>query len=183
MAFDEQLGKTVLFGGGGVDDSHSLADTWLFDGSSWQEVRGHGPTGRRYASMAYDPDLRGCLMHGGSVDDAGRQGHCEAWLFRDGEWVHLPQLDTGVRDDHGLAYHHGARMLLMLEGTQGARGILARSSAGWRPVPVRKLHPRHQCSPWAWDEDLQGLVMHGGETHHGGENFDATCVLRVSTNG
>ncbi len=39
MAFDEAIGRIVLFGGG-ADRNHFLNDTWLFDPSSntWSRV-------------------------------------------------------------------------------------------------------------------------------------------------
>ena len=37
MAYDEDRGVTVLFGGLG-DSGVDLDDTWVFDGKSWEEV-------------------------------------------------------------------------------------------------------------------------------------------------
>jgi hypothetical protein len=179
LAFDEALGGTVLFGGIGHGD-RPLGDTWLFNGSSWRQVKGSGPPARRYAALAYDPDLGGCILHGGSVDDAGHHMYGDTWLFRDRAWTRLPDgFTTEPRDDHGLAYHRAARQLVMLEGINGARGLLARSPDGWQQVSATPLHSRHQCSPLVWDERLNGLVLHGGETHHRGSQFDTTSVLRL----
>jgi hypothetical protein len=181
MAFDESAGVTVLFGG--IDPSdRPLGDTWLFDGNSWWRVPGPAPSARRYAAFAFDPDLKGCLLHGGAEDDRGRRTFGDAWLFRDQVWTRLGAgFETNPRDDHGLAYHRGAQRLVMLEGLAGTRGILVREASGWRTVEASPLHPRHQCSPLAWDEGLGGLVMHGGEVSHGGPQFDTTLVLQLST--
>jgi hypothetical protein len=35
---------------------------------------------RRYAAFAYDPDLTGCVLHGGAADDTGRKIFGDAWL-------------------------------------------------------------------------------------------------------
>jgi hypothetical protein len=179
MAFDEQAGVAVLFGG--IDTKlNSLGDTWLFDGTSWQEVSGMNPPARRYAAMAYDPDLKGCVLHGGSEDEAGRRSFGDTWLFQDRTWKRLGKtFDTDPRDDHGFGYHRGAKRLVMLEGVAGARGILVRETTGWRAVEAHPLHPRHQCSPLAWDAELGGLLLHGGESHHEGPQFDATLLLRM----
>jgi hypothetical protein len=179
MAFDERAGVAVLFGG--IDARfNSLGDTWLFDGASWKEVRGAGPPARRYAALAYDPDLQGCLLHGGSEDEAGRRSFGDAWLFRDNAWERTAgSFDTDPRDDHGLAYHRGAGRMAMLEGVAGRRGVLVRDAEGWRAVAANPPHPRHQCSPLAWDADLGGLLLHGGEAHHEGPQFDATLLLRM----
>jgi hypothetical protein len=179
LAFDEQAGVAVLYGGIDRNDK-PLGDTWLFDGTSWKSVAGKAPPARRYAAFAYDPDLKGCFLHGGSEDDRGNRTFKDAWLFQDKAWKHLGNsFDTDPRDDHGLAYHRGAKRLVLLEGISGKQGILVREAAGWRALEASPLHPRHQCSPLAWDEALDGILMHGGEARHGGPQFDTTWLLRM----
>ncbi len=169
----------MLFGGIDPNDQ-PLGDTWLFDGKSWTNIPGQRPPARRYAALAYDPELKGCLLHGGAVDDNGRMKFGDAWLFQDSAWKRLEEsFDTDKRDDHGLAYHRGARRMVMLEGVSGERGLLVREETGWRKVNTNPIHPRHQCSPLAWDESLGGLLMHGGEEHHMGPQFSATRLLRM----
>jgi hypothetical protein len=179
MAFDEQAGVAVLFGG--VDAAmKSLGDTWLFDGTSWKKVRGTNPPARRYAALAYDPDLNGCLLHGGSDDESGNRSFGDAWLLRGSTWERLGAgFETESRDDHSLGYHRVARRLVMLEGIAGARGVLVLEESGWQFVKASPLHPLHQCSPLAWDADLGGLLLHGGESHHQGPQFDTTILLRM----
>lgn len=168
----------MLFGGVGRFHQ-SLGDTWLFDGSRWKQLKGPSPRPRRYASMAYDPDLQGCVLHGGSNDELGKESYGDAWLFRDGEWTCLgAEFKTSPRDDHGFAYHHTAQCLVMLEGVSAPRGILTRGANGWQRVAIRQLHPPHQCSPLVWNESLNGLMLHGGEVRHGGPQYDATLLLR-----
>lgn len=179
MAFDEQSGAAVLFGGIKPDDT-PLGDTWLFDGAAWQPVSGSSPPPRRYAAFAYDPDLKGCLLHGGAEDDHGRRTFGDAWLFQSNVWKQLDRsFETDPRDDHGLGYHRLAKRLVLLEGVAGARGILVGEATGWRAVQASPLHPRHQCSPLTWDEELGGLLLHGGEVGHGGSQFDQTLLLRM----
>jgi hypothetical protein len=179
MAFDEQAGVAILFGGVGVN-LNSLSDTWLFDGGSWKEVRGSGPPARRYAAMAYDPGMKGCLLHGGSADEGGRRSFGDAWLFQDNTWKRMAmEFDTDDRDDHGFGYHRNSKRMVMLEGVAAKRGILVRDVKGWHAVEANPLHPRHQCSPLAWDADLGGLLLHGGEAQHQGPQFDATLLLRM----
>jgi hypothetical protein len=176
----EEAGLVVLFGGIDPRD-RPLGDTWTFDGNSWRSVPGPGPANRRYAAFAYDPDLKGCILNGGSVDDAGREGFGDTWLFRDRTWTRLgPGFDTSVHDDQGLAYHRTAKKLVMFGGLGGSHGVLVREANGWRTARALPLPPRFQCSPLAWDEGLNGLVFHGGEVQHGGPQFDTTWVLRLS---
>jgi hypothetical protein len=179
LAFNEAEGLTVLFGGIARGDN-TLGDTWVFDGRNWQIAPDPAPPPRRYAALAYDPYLQGCVLHGGSVDDHGHEQFADAWLFRGGGWLRLPHsFDADCRDDHGMAFHYAAQRLVMLEGINGARGLLVREASGWQNANLVEMHPRHQCSPLAWDIGLNGLVMHGGEARHGGPQMDATLALRA----
>jgi Galactose oxidase, central domain len=179
LVYDEESGLTVLFGGIAPGD-RSLGDTWVFDGSAWQPVTGLAPDARRYAAFGFDPDLRGCILNGGSEDDHGKRSFDDSWLFRDRSWMRLPNdFDTDVHDDHALAYHQTAQRLAMFGGLGGPNNVKVLEANGWRAVEAGALPARHQCSPLAWNERLAGLVMHGGEIRHGGPQLNSTCVLRV----
>lgn len=180
LAFDEEFGAIVLFGGIARGDK-SIGDTWLFDGVSWQEVSGPAPPARRYAAFAFDPDLKGCVLHGGSEDDAGRRGFGDTWLFRQRKWTKLGDLsDTMPCDDHSVAYHRTAKQMVMFGGLGGAHGVKVPEERGWKPVKALNLPPRFQCSPMVWDEELNGLVFYGGEARHGGPQFQTLWVFRFS---
>ena len=179
MAFDETAGVTVLFGGITPRDA-PLGDTWLFNGSSWKQVEGEGPPPRRYAALGYDPQLHGCVLHGGSQDDNGIVGFGDAWLFRENRWQRLAALATSRNDDHSLLYDRAAKTLVMFGGLQLPRAVLLRVSDGWHKCLLDPALPRHQCSPVVWSDDLDGLIMHGGETGHRGSQFDATWLLQFA---
>ncbi len=180
LAYDENTGNVVMFGGAG-SLILSLRDTWIFDGSRWRQIDGPGPSARRYSAFAYSPELRGCVLHGGSADDDGKYQFGESWLFRDGAWSRLStRFDTEIRDDHGFAYHRTAERLIMLDGIRSDSGILAASLAGWESVYCPNLQPSHQCAPLAWHAGLDGLLLYGGEAYHGGPQSDTTAVLKVA---
>jgi hypothetical protein len=182
MAFDEALGQTVLFGGISPLD-RPLGDTWTFDGSRWRKWKGKGPPARRYAALAYHPVLKGCVLHGGAVDDNGHEVFGDTWLFRDGQWSPMSDaFDTTKRDDHGLGYHEVAGVMVMLEGLSRPREVLGLGKTGWHEVELERMHPRLQCSPLAYTAHLNGLIMHGGEVSHGGDQFDDTLILRLADN-
>ena len=89
-----------------------------------------GPRPRRYAAFAYDPDLQGSLLRGGSKDGHGGFQYGDAWLFKNGAWKPLGEsFDTDSRDDHGVGYHRAAKRLVLLEGLGGARQIPLRGSS------------------------------------------------------
>lgn len=63
----------------------------------------------------------------------------------------------------------------------GLVGVLAGATSRWGLAFCDPLHPRHQCSPLTWDDRLDGLILHGGEMHHAGPQFDHTAVLRLAS--
>lgn len=179
LAYDERMGVAVLFGGVDLRDE-PFGDTWLFDGRSWLPVRGLAPSARRYAAFAYDPDLEGCVLHGGAEDDHGQRVFGDTWLFREGRWTPLgDEFDLRPRDDHGIGYQREVGRLVLLEGLRGPREVLTRGRSGWEQAEVAPMHALHQCSPLVWNEELGGLLRHGGEVSHKGAQFDATLLLRA----
>jgi len=64
MAFDSSIGKVLLFGGGNVQN---MADTWLWDGSNWDQLSlALEPPGRNVATMAYDSATQQMILFGGT---------------------------------------------------------------------------------------------------------------------
>jgi hypothetical protein len=174
MAYDEATGKVVLFGGISRFD-RPLGDTWLFDGA-WHRSPSFGPAPRRYSAFAYDPQLKGCVLHGGAKDDVGRITYGDAWLYRDDNWEQLPStLATSPRDDHVLVYHYGAQQLVMIGGLR-ADSLLVRDEQRWKPFDA--LPPRRQCAPVTHDERLGGILLYGGETGHAGAQYNSTMLLK-----
>ncbi len=177
FAFDETAGVAVLFGGIARHDK-PLGDTWVFDGRSWRAIKGAGPAPRRYAALAYDPELQGCVLNGGSEDDHGRRSFGDTWLFRNETWQRMAtSLDLPACDDHALAYHHAAKSLVMFGGLGRQNGFLVRVGDAWRMGDAWPMPPRHQCAPLVWSDDLNGLVLYGGEARHAGPQFDTTWLL------
>ncbi len=179
FAFDENAGVAVLFGGISPIGK-PLGDTWVFDGNSWKRVRGPSPSPRRYAAMAYDPELQGCVLNGGCEDDHGRCLFGDSWLFHNLSWQRLDPALARICDDHALAYHQAAKRLVMFGGLAGPHGILLRTGGGWQSTDAQPMPPRHQCSPMVWSDDLNGLVLHGGEAHHAGRQFGTTWLLKYA---
>lgn len=181
MAFDEHREAVVMFGGIGTGD-RSLDDTWTFDGTRWTKLKIPGPSKRRYAALGYHPELRGCVLHGGSEDDAGKRQFNDTWLLRDDKWTRLAP-GFGRRDDHTVGFHPVSQEFLMLDTLHAPErlGVLNVDEGEWDLQPAAEMPPPHQCSPWVWDETQNGLVMHGGERKHGGPNLAETRVLRYQS--
>ena len=87
MAYDEQLGKTVMFGGDhfGPVGLGPIDDTWLWDGTSWtRDWTAAVPIYRAGQAMAYESGTGRILMFGGT--DEGNPGtfYNDTWEFGPG---------------------------------------------------------------------------------------------------
>jgi hypothetical protein len=81
LAYDNALGKLVLFGGENQVNSAGayLNDTWFLNGTTWQQAAGStGPSARRNAGMAYDPTNRQAVLFGGYDGSAAL---ADTWTF------------------------------------------------------------------------------------------------------
>jgi hypothetical protein len=65
MAYDDELGAVVLFGGyGGPGDN--LNDTWIWNGENWAELHpANAPPGSWEAGMTYNPLIKGLFLFSG----------------------------------------------------------------------------------------------------------------------
>lgn len=91
MAFDRQAGVIVLFGGlAGGNPTAALADTWLWDGQQWKEIKTTGPAKRSGHVMTYDM-ARGkiVLYGGGSWDGKVATTYDDLWEWNGKQWMQL----------------------------------------------------------------------------------------------
>ena len=85
MAFDEALGRVVLFGGEGLTAPYGTYvsnqdDTWAWNGYRWEQLQpATHPSARFGSSLAYFPPTRQLVLFGGRTD--GRQTLGDTWLY------------------------------------------------------------------------------------------------------
>ena len=89
MAYDENLKRTVLFGGYITD---YIDQTWVWDGKAWTEVDRDLPPQRALAAMWYDPHLKQTVIFGGvgrptSQDRVNRFN--DMWSFDGTKWTEI----------------------------------------------------------------------------------------------
>jgi hypothetical protein len=92
MAFDEQNGRAVLFGGISRPDSSQIrtyyGDTWEWTGRRWVQLHpGVSPPARAAAVMVYDSNRDRILLFGG--DGAGNIALSDTWSYRNGQWSQI----------------------------------------------------------------------------------------------
>jgi len=82
MAYDEQLGKVILYGG--KNASGNLADLWEWDGISWHRLCPVcNPAARFSHQMIFDTKRQSIVIYGGQD---GEVGFAEAWTWSGGSW-------------------------------------------------------------------------------------------------
>ena len=115
IAYDEARGRLVMAGGFVMENGgpRPLSDTWEWDGTAWQQINVSGPGARDHLAMAYAPDRRAVVMHGGGSPSTGLTG--DTWLYDGQSWTKL--LDDGPpRGRHRIAYDDREKAVLLYGG-------------------------------------------------------------------
>jgi hypothetical protein len=81
MAFDEEQGVLVIFGGAksGSTFSSLTAETWVLRDGAWSLGSTDGPSPRGAPAMAYDPERNKILLYGGFSADQGELADTWEW--------------------------------------------------------------------------------------------------------
>ena len=85
LAYDSWRRRVLLFGGfqGAAGTFTPLADTWTWDGTTWTQVQGAGPSARGLVAMSFDDAHGQAVMFGG---DDGTRDFSETWTFNGVAW-------------------------------------------------------------------------------------------------
>jgi hypothetical protein len=138
MGYDPVRGVAVLFGGraalGGPQST--VGDTWEWDGSSWQEVLGEGPSARKEAGMAWDDVNQRMVLVGGHLEDGSFSD--ETWSYQLGAWQRIEVGGLGPRAQVAVAYDPQSDRILCFGGATDDSAIsadfLQLNPDGWVPV-------------------------------------------------
>jgi hypothetical protein len=152
MAYDEQRGVVVLFGGQSLL-GNSTADTWEWDGGSWT-LRSDGGPGepplRHAHAMAYDPARRKTVLFSGS----GAPN--DTWELDASGWVRVDAGNSAPSSRYfaSMAFDARRRQVLLTGG-----------------VPT-------DGETWAWDGSAWSFLTDGGPpVSGGGMAYDPTRAM------
>ena len=157
-ALHEGDGRVYVFGGDGTGGNSN--QTWRFDGTTWAQVTGPGPSARTGAAMAYDAGRNRLVLYGGS-------NQADTWEFETA-WVQRTDVGSvGARTYAGMAYDPRRLRVVMHGGSQAGA------------VPVNTTH-EYDGTAWvqqpaygpagltkpsvAYDLSRERLVAFGGDT-------------------
>jgi hypothetical protein len=89
MAFDEERGALVIFGGATSSSTFSSlnAETLILVKGRWSQVSASGPSPRGSPAMAYHPEANRIVLYGGFA--AGGQELADTWEWDGQVWTCL----------------------------------------------------------------------------------------------
>jgi cysteine-rich repeat protein len=163
MAYSTTRGKVVLFGGREVPATGAtLADTWEYDASGWQQVAASGPAGRWAHTLTKAANGDVVLVGGAS----GSTILDDVWTYG-GTWSEQPlELWPSARITP-LVYDSVRREVVVFSGANERAGIpvadtWAFDGETWRKRSSSGPVPRSQHA-LAFDTARGRVVMFGGE--------------------
>lgn len=126
MAYDLRHKRMILFGGGvGPNASDLRADTWTYDGTSWQQLAPlASPLPTSNATMVYDEALDQMLLFGGFVNqDDELYFSSNTYAFDGTSWTELAvTVAPGARVRHNAAYSPTRRSMVIFGGRDHLNG-------------------------------------------------------------
>ncbi|MBK8099111.1 MAG: hypothetical protein IPK26_18540 [Planctomycetes bacterium] len=124
MAFDLIRNVTVLYGGrGGISPTFpALDETWLWDGTDWQQAfPANTPRGREGHAMAFDLARARLVLYGGRAAAGIPQASDETWEFDGLDWQQMtPPSSPGRLEQHAMCYDIARGTVVLYGGVDPA---------------------------------------------------------------
>jgi hypothetical protein len=148
----------LLFGGGTATSTCDVAETWRWDGETW-EILAYGPSARQQTDAAYDRTRGRLILYGGvdivPIDDcnifANNALFADTWSWDGTAWEDVSAAagaPMGIRLGHALAYDE-ARDVIVLAGGNDDMFMPQASTWEWR----------QDGTPWQQGHDLPAAVI------------------------
>ena len=103
LAYDSNRSRTVLFGG--RDPLYVQAETYEFDGVSWQLRSTGGPLPRINAALTYDSARKRVLLFGGESESGQTRSFGDTWEWNGVSWLEAFGVSgPSARRSAGLGY-------------------------------------------------------------------------------
>jgi hypothetical protein len=90
MVYDGARHRVVLFGGMSPGGGFYYDDTWIWDGTNWQQVAGAPalhPSARFVPAMAYDAARQQVVLFGGALSDGSVAR--DTWVWDGQTWAEV----------------------------------------------------------------------------------------------
>jgi len=163
--------RVILFGGISGLGGPSLDDTWLWDGSNWQEFGASPhPSARGGNQMAYD-EANGRTVLFGGVTEPGGTIHGDTWQWTGASWhMESPSTSPSPRFACGMTYDAARGRVILFGGNTGAG--TASDTWEWDGTDWSLITPDHSPparyflggNGLAYDPDREVVVLFGGNS-------------------
>lgn len=174
MAYDAANGEVVIFGGYEGNGQNRFADTWVWDGTTWEDVTptpgpGSSPSPRS-ARMAYDEGRERVVLFGGSGYDLNDpEGDTWEWDGATRTWTDVtPTASPVARFGHAMAYD--GQRIVMVGGRDGTptAGTFTQifdetwgwDGTDWTSLPT--IPVKRHFHAMAYDSTRDRVVVFGG---------------------
>ncbi|MEM7203669.1 MAG: kelch repeat-containing protein [Planctomycetota bacterium] len=170
MAFDDQRGVVLLFGG-----SRSYGvwhnETWEWDGTAWtQRTPAASPSPRGNHAMAFDSQRGRILLFGGQ--DAAFSDNDETWAWDGATWTRLTSPQTpSPRAHHAMAYDRARDRVVLYAGQTAIPGfplwgtlrdLWEWDGTAWTQAPLTTEPGNRSRHGMTYDAARQRVVLFGG---------------------
>jgi hypothetical protein len=194
MVYDQTMKKTVLFGG--FDETNYLAETWLWDGAAWTEIKNKRPPARTLTAMWFDPVQKKTMIYGGvgrPTPDDGIERYSDMWSLDSTGWTKMtPATTPGTRYGAQVTVDpNKPRVLLfgglLYEATPGEaitrkqtfqNDLWEWDGTTWKKLTTVGAPPARQNGAMVFDATRNEMVLFAG---YGGSFFSDTWLLNNLT--
>jgi hypothetical protein len=177
MAYDAARGVMVLFGGTAIGTPNG--ETWEWNGATWTQRTGTGPSPRYGHAVVYDSARGVTVLFGGLIGSIPGTPNGETWEWNGAAWTQRMVSGPSPRSQHAMAYDAVRGVSVMFGGTSGgSTGLNGETwewnGADWTQRMVSGPSPRSQHA-MVYDASSGVSVLFGG--------FVGTAWARQMVNG
>jgi hypothetical protein len=176
MAYDEKLGKVILYGG--QNASGNLADLWEWDGTTWHRLCPVcNPAARFGHKMIYDTQRGRIIVYGGQD---GKVGFPEAWTWDGQSWTYFQfsASSPGVYNAPLIYDLAGERTISFMGGGWGGTWIWQGDL--WRKPNLTVQPPTRDEATLVYDPVNNATILFGG-TNDNEYLYDDTWIFHQDT--
>jgi hypothetical protein len=180
MAYDEKRGVVVMFGGEDKNGKYLFSDTWIWDGTDWEEVlRDSYPQGRRGGQLFYDPGRETIILTGGfyySYEDQSPIMINDMWEWDGRKWEYLGYMPSDLLITNPNTVYDPVRgQTLLFNYNQ----VLVWENNQWVETGIEITLPSRLSVQAAIDPENGNLLLFGGVNNS--VQLDDTWMLGGNT--
>lgn len=163
MAYDVVRGQVVLYGGWNGGAGGYLGDTWVWDGTNWnQKSPANSPGARNAHALAYDAARGQVVLFGGYC---APNLFSDTWIWDGTNWTQKsPGIHPTERNLHAMAYDAAAGQVVLFGG-YGNRffgDTWVWDGMNWMQKSPANIPAERYRHAMAYDEAREQVVLFGG---------------------